>query len=279
MNTIAALVVALCAQQGPVKKEKPSAQAPPAKTAPLQATQKPEEFETHRTKTGITLPRGTFEGDVVLSFLSWDDYRDDDYDLDVRVLRFEATYGITEWVTAEVELPFVWVDPSPGSSESGVGDLVLEGKMSFNTERHSPAGFIAMDLAGGMRIQLPTGDEDDGTGEEDPALTLFGAASRRFLPWLVGHAELYLTLQSEERPEHGVNVAADFHPWMPELSLVGAINLRFEGTERTEFTFIPGAEWRFAQPLKGMSVGIGLPLGLTSDSPDWGFILDFSLRL
>jgi hypothetical protein len=257
----------------------PPQQQQPKKAAPAAPTHEPEEFEVLRTKTGITLPERTFEGDAVVTIVGWDDFEDNDVDFDYRIFKLEAAYGITDWVTAEIELPYVSVDVDPGDRESGIGDVVLEGKMSFNANRKSPAGFVPLDVAGGMRISLPTGDEDDGTGEENAVFTLFAAGSHRFERWFAGHAEVFLSLQDDERPEHGVNVAGDFTPWMPELSLLAGLNYLRIGAEFTEVSLLAGAEYRFPQPLRGMVVGGALLLGVTNDAPDWGLLLNFQLRL
>ncbi len=278
MSTALAILLMCAPQQQQPPRPAQGQPAAPAAQAGM-PTHQPEEFEILRTKTGITLAEKTFEGDFTVAFLSWDDFHDDDFDLDVRAMTFEGTYGITDWITVEMEIPFLWVDPDPGSKESGIGDIMLEGKMSFNKARKSPAGFVPYDIAGGMRIWLPTGDEDEGTGREKAALGLFGAASHRLEPWVAVHGELYFTFASGSRPEHGINLAADFTPWMPELSLLGGLNYRREGMERTELSLILGGEYRWLQPLKGMSAGAGLLLGLTDDSPDWGLFLDFQLRL
>jgi hypothetical protein len=242
-------------------------------------THEHEEIEVLRTKTGITLAEKTFEGEVLLTLLSWDDFQDNNVDLDYRIWKFEAAYGITDWITAEAELPFVWVDPDPGSKESGIGDIQLEGKMSFNKNRKSPAGFLPYDLAGGLRFTLPTGDDDEGTGHEHATFTMFGAGSHRFERWVALHAEAYLTWESGERPVHGIHVAGDFTPWMPELSLLGGLNYIRTGGEFLELSLLAGAEYRWPQPLKGMSAGGALLLGLSSDAPDWGLLLNFQIQL
>ncbi len=236
----------------------------------------PEEFEILRTKTGITLPRQALDADLLFFLFSFDDVDDSGVDLEILGVQAEAAFGITEWLTAEVEIPCKKVDPDPGDSESGIGDIRLEGKFSFNRARHSPAPLVDVDLAAGARVTLPTGDEDEGLGEEHAVFGLFAAASHRFAPEFALHGEVFLDLQSEARPFHGVNAAVDFTPWGPDLSLLAALNVRREGTHDTEAELIPGVELRFAQPR--LALGAGLPLGLTDDSPDWGLLVDAQLR-
>lgn len=251
---------------------------PQAPKAPVEFPHRSEELEFVRTETGFTLPRMTFEADATLSRLSYDDYRGTrNLDLDVMAFTVEGAFGITDWVQAEMKIPFLWIDPDPGSKESGIGDIVLEGKTTFR-KGSSPIGFVPLDLAGGLRIALPTGDEDEGLGREHAAFGFFASASYPFIQWLAGHAEFWTEWQSGERPQHGINVAAEFTPWMKELSLLAALNYSREGTEKAAVAFVPGAEYRFATPKPQMSVGLGLPIGITSRAADFGFIADFQIR-
>ncbi len=253
------------------------AKAAPAQKGPIEFPHRSEEMEFVRTETGFTVPRMMFELDATLAFLDFDDFRDRDFDLEVRSFTVEGAFGITDWVQGEIEVPFLWIDPDPGKKESGISDIVLEGKTTFR-QGVSPIGFVPIDLSGGIRIALPTGDEDEGLGREHAAFGLFAAASHPFIQWLAGHAEIWTEWQSDFRPLHGVNLAAEFTPWMKELSLVGAINYSREGGDSPAVSFVPGAEYRFGTPRPQMSAGVGLPIGITNRAPDFGFIANFQVR-
>jgi hypothetical protein len=248
-----------------------------AQKGPAEPPHRSEEMEYVRTETGFTVPRMAFEGDATLSHLVFDDFRGNNFDLDILTFQLEGAFGITDWIQAEMKVPFLWIEPDPGDDESGIGDIVLEGKTSFR-QGLSPVGFVPIDLAGGLRVALPTGDEDEGLGREDPAFGIFAAASYPFIVWLTGHAEFWTEWQSGERPIHGVNVAAEFTPWMRELSLVGALNYSREGTEKAAVSLVPGVEYRLPTPRPQMSIGGGIPIGLTSRAADIGFIADFQIR-
>ncbi len=267
MTSALALFLALAQGARPAKPAQPAAEFP----------HRSEEMEFVGTETGFTLPAMTVEGDVTLSWVTFDNYRKRSFDLEVMSLTLEAAYGITDWVQAELEIPFLWVDPDPGRSENGLSDIVLEGKASLR-KGSSPIGFVPVDLSAGARIILPTGDEDEGLGREKAALGLFGAASYPFLPWLAGHAEVWTEWQRGFRPLHGLDVAAEFTPWMKELSLLGAFNVQQEGGDSPAISLVPGAEYRFSTPRPRMSVGLGLPIGLTSRAPDYGFQANFQIR-
>jgi hypothetical protein len=234
-------------------------------------------MEYVRTETGFVVPAMKFEADATLSQLAFDDFRDRNFDVDIRSLTFEAAFGIADWAQAELKVPYLWVDPDPGSKESGIGDLVIEGKATLR-EGVSPIGVVPIDLAAGFRLTLPTGDEDEGLGRENESFGLFAAASYPFLQWLAGHGEIWTEWQQDFKPIHGMNVAAEFTPWMRELSLTGALNFVREGGDSVAASLVPGAEYRFATPHPQMSVGLGIPIGLTSRAADIGFIANFQIR-
>ena len=266
---ILSLVLALAQAQG---------QAQGGQKAPIEFPQRSEEMEYVRTETGFVVPAMKFEADATLSHLAFDNFRDRDFDVEIRTLMLEAAFGIADWAQAEVKLPYLWIDPDPGSKESGIGDIVLEGKASLREGGASPIGVVPIDLAAGFRITLPTGDEDEGLGRENETFGLFAAASYPFLAWLSAHGEVWTEWQDDFRPIHGLNAAAEFTPWMRELSLVGALNFVREGGEPVAASLVPGAEYRFGKEGPQMSVGLGIPIGLTSRAADIGVLANFQIR-
>ena len=236
-----------------------------------------EELEYIRTETGFTLPRMTFEADATLTILSYEDYGGTEgLDLDFIGFSVEAAFGIVDGLQVEVELPFLWIDPSPGSQEQGIGDAVIEAKSSFR-KGVSQIGFAPFDVAGGFRVTLPSGDEDEGLGREHASFGLFASASYPLLAWLAAHGEFWTEWQEDARPLHGVNTAVEMYPWSKELSLLAAINYSREGTEKSAVSLVPGAEFRFGDK-RPMSIGAGVPLGITDRAADIGLIANFQLR-
>ncbi|HEX7897001.1 MAG TPA: transporter [Planctomycetota bacterium] len=246
---------------------------------PVVPKHRPEEFEYMLQKTGYVLPLNVLEGDLTLSHFEFDEFRRvggrPDVDFDAFVA--ELAYGVTEWLTVEAELPFVRVDFDPGDSESGIGDIALEAKASLKRGGTNPIGFVSdVDLAAGVRVTLPTGDEDEGLGEEHATLAPFVAASYWVDSWVAVHARLLLEWQSERRPVHRFNATAEFIPWAPELSLMGGLQIEREGSDPSAISLIPGVEYRFPQiPL---TPGASIPIGLTSRAPDVGFLLNVQYR-
>lgn len=125
----------------------------------------------------------------------------EEFDLESHVLSLYATYGITDrWdVNVLVPIMFTSLDVSaravlsdttgrrvhqfPGGTNvqtstvdddaTGVGDLLLRTKYHFL----STNGF---NLAGGLSLRLPTGDEDDFQGLDDVVLTPYLALSQEW---------------------------------------------------------------------------------------------------
>jgi hypothetical protein len=251
-------------------------QAKPAGGAPAH---RPEEIEYMLQKTGYVLPAMVFEADVTFTHFEFDEFRRIPGKPDFEIDQFtaELAYGVTDWLTIEAELPFLSVDVDPGDGESGLGDIALEGKVTFKRGPTNPIGFLQdIDLAAGLRLTLPTGDEDEGLGEEHATLAPFVSGSYWFDTWVAFHARLMLEWQHERRPVHRVNATAEFVPWARELSLMAGLQIEREGDDPSAILFIPGVEYRFPQiPL---TPGASIPIGLTSRAPDIGFILNVQYR-
>jgi len=251
---LAALVLAMSPQAAP----------PPADS------RRPEELEVVRTKTAYTLKADELQVDGVLSFIAFDD-KGNRPEFDLTSFTAEATYGITDWLTGEIEIPLLHLDPDPGDTESGIGDIALELKAAFSRN------LVPIDLAAGIRTTLTTGDEDRGLGGDNSIFMPFAAVSYPFLPWMTGHGEVYAIVEEDRRPFHGLNLAADAVPWGPDLSLLLAFNVRRQGSDAAAWSIVPGAEYRW--PEKSMAFALGLPIGLNSRAEDFGVIADFQIRL
>ena len=251
----------------------------PQEAKPVAPRHRPEEFEYMLQKTGYVLPLHVLEGDVTLSHFEFDEFRrvGGRPDVEFDALTAELAFGATDWLTVEGEVPLLRVDVDPGDSESGIGDIALEAKASLKQGPMNPIGFVPdIDLAGGFRVTLPTGDEDEGLGEEHATLAPFVSASYWIESWVAVHARLLLEWQSERRPVHRFNATAEFIPWMPELSLMGGILVEREGSDPSAVSLIPGVEYRFPQiPL---TPGASIPIGVTSRAPDIGFLLNVQYR-
>jgi hypothetical protein len=135
-----------------------------------------------------------FENDVA-------DLTFEEFDLESHVLSLYGTYGITDRWDVNVLLPIVFtsldvraravlsdttgrqVHLFPGGTNmqtrsvdddaTGVGDLLLRTKYHFLSSN-------GLNLASGLGLRLPTGDEDDFQGLDDFVVTPFLAASQEY---------------------------------------------------------------------------------------------------
>lgn len=234
-----------------------------------------EEYEYMFQETGYTLPEGRFQGDLTLGRFEFDEFRDGP-DADFDIFLAELAFGVFDWLLVEGELPFERVDFDPGDSESGIGDIGLKAKASLRGAAGNPIGFIPdWDIAAGVRVTLPTGDEDEGLGEEEPTLRPFVSGTYWFERWVGIHAQIGTELQEDRRPLHLIGATGEFIPWGSELSLMGGLQIQREGSEDTAVLIIPGAEYRF--PGAPFALGASLPIGANDDAPDWGFFINGQL--
>ncbi len=250
-----------------------TAQDKPPEAGP-QPPHRSETIDCVRTRTGYLVGTMRFEGDAIYSHSEFDNFRRSGFDLSANSLSFAMAFGITDWLMAKAIVPFRFHDYDPGGQENGIGDITLDGKLSVK-KGASPIGFVPLDLAFGMAVTLPTGDEDEGLGEEEATVQPYVAASHWFLSWIGLHGSAYFEFQSGEKPYHGMAAAAELVPWARELSLLASLEARQRGTDSPAFAFIPGAEYRFSEMI---SAGIGFPLGLSSRAEDWGIILNAQIR-
>jgi hypothetical protein len=77
----------------------------------------------------------------------------------VSEIELEGEYGIHHDFSIEVAVPYVFLDPDVGSSESGIGNMEVAFK--FANLAFAERGLL---LGYGLEFGLPTGDSDKGTG-------------------------------------------------------------------------------------------------------------------
>lgn len=215
-----------------------------------------EEIEQIRVKTAYVLDPGEVEVDLVGSFLRFEE--GDETEL---ILEVEA--GVTDWLLAEIEIPYLFLNPEEGRGERGVGDVELELKAKI------PGEWNGLELAIGIEASFLTGDEDEGLGAPDTRIGAFAALSRRFELFLL-HLELGAEAAEEVRAEYEVAAAVDVRPWGRVFSFLLAVNGEIERGEGPGWTLVPGFDVRFDE-IQG---GVGIPLGLSEEAEDWGVLVD-----
>jgi hypothetical protein len=242
--------------------------------APAPLIEPPHRSETIdevRCRTGYTVHAMGFQADAVYTHAQLKDALGGDVDLSGDTLSLSVAFGITDWLQAKALVPIVRHDYDPGGVETGIGDITLDAKMSFQ-KGASPLGFVpSVDFCFGLAVGLPTGDDKKGLGVGDPTLQPYVAASYWFLPWIGLHGSAYMEFMEGEKPYHGFNAIAEFIPFSSNISLLAGFEFRQEGFDSGALAFLPGAEYRITPMI---SAGLGIPIGLSVKAEDWGLILN-----
>jgi hypothetical protein len=215
-----------------------------------------EEIEQIRVKTAYTLDQGEVEVDLVGSFLRFEEG-------DVSRLLVEVEAGLTDWLLAEIEVPYLFVNPERGRGERGIGDIELELKGRI------PGDWNGIELGLGVEVSLLTGDADEGLGGRETELGVFAAGSRRFQFFSL-HLQVGAEVAEESRAEYGIAAAVDVRPWGRPFSLLLGVNGEIERGEGPAWTLVPGFEIR----LDEIQAGAGFPFGLSEEAENWGVIID-----
>lgn len=173
-------------------------------------------------------------------------------------LSAEVSIGVTDRMQIVAEVPFEFVNPDDDTKSDGLGDISMG--FQYNLVQ-------GPDFSFGVRsgFVIPSGDEDKGLGGGqfvwEP--NLLGALR-------VGQSEIYAGVGSEIHtgnddgdPDAFTYTIAGAYPWR---QLIGSVELA--GTvsgESHEIYLAPSLWWDVADFLQA---GIGVPIGLTSDSVD-----------
>ena len=176
-------------------------------------------------------------------------------------------------------IPYTFAD-ADGRSEEGIGDISLNYRFQALMESATQPAFAPR-----FSLILPTGDADKGLGKDTVGyqvnLPLSKIVGDR---WTVhGNAGATILPDVHRRDLVGYNLGA---------SVIYAINSRFNfmlesvanfdeevddfgRTDRTTSVLIsPGFRYAFNHPNQAQTVlGVAVPIGLTSDAPDYGVFL------
>ncbi len=138
----------------------------------------------------------------------------------------------------------------------------------------------------GAEISLPTGDEERGTGRGELAGEVFLAYSRSFSDVDL-HLNLGVELEEEREPggedelEAELEYGVAFEWELAGETAVMAALVGESGDDGSELSLIPGVEWEWEWERSELVFGLGVPIGLTGESDDWGVIgvLEIELML
>ena len=198
------------------------------------------------------------------------------------------TTGIGEIMDAAVEVPYLWLHPSPvtGSDENGISDVIIRFKHRF-FEREKKDGEhdkVEQSLAYQVAFIQPTGDEEKGLGS---GTSRWGARLISSSEWETIEINANLGYESSGRAlrrgnftfEHAVlvSVAAEYErvkPWEPvvELSVV-----RVKGSDGYS-RIVTALVGLIYEPSEDFYVDAGVRVGLNSHSEDYALLAGFGYK-
>jgi len=223
-----------------------------------------EELEQLRTNTGYVIEQGELEMDVVLSYFDYEDARH-------RGVEVELEYGLSDRLMLEVEVPYGERRFDDTVSDiDGYGNVEVGAKWLL-TDRDTFAA--ALNVA----VVLPSGSDREGIAEDSWGLELSAPVSFQFPDQDMSlHIEPGVEwLDHEGVEEQFVRAAVEYRAPDSSLTLQLGANVEREESE-VEAYLIPSLELAAADfPLQ---VGIGIPVGITSESADWGVLVDLEVE-
>src|SRR5689334_20754024 len=115
-------------------------------SAPQADAYRPDKLEEVRIKTAYTLQQNEAEVTAVLDWLRFDEGRES-------AIIGKMSFGITDWLTAELQLPLI--DSANGDDHAGLGNASIELKGGLINDHAAP-----FQAAVGLRAGFVTSDPD-----------------------------------------------------------------------------------------------------------------------
>lgn len=173
------------------------------------------------------------------------------------------SYGSELW-EAGLNLPYLWADADGLSSENGLGDMRLWGKII-------PLRTDIFRFGGGLEISAPTGDEDK-----------FGAGEVGVAPFLTGGVEaglIHIRSSLGYSVYPGISGSDALNYSVAGIVPIGdrvAIRAEFVGThlfdgDLDSVSFVPGVDVRFPAGPVEVWLRPTAAAGITDDAPDYQF--------
>lgn len=203
----------------------------------------------------------------------------------------EIEYGITDRLQIEMETAYVSVREHSfdegGNQYSAFDDLELGVAYGILKE----TGLIPA-ITLGVQLRLPTGSRGDEIGEDRVGYGTSLAVSKDFGHW-VGYACFGYEYTANSKikfadhkfgpkldtsgVEYGLGAALKLtDEWHIHLECLGQSEQQLELDKRSwqsEIVLVPGVRYGVENKKLGRwQVGVGFPIGLTNNSPDWGVI-------
>lgn len=166
-------------------------------------------------------------------------------------------YGITDRLQIEAAFPLTWRE-GDGDTNTGPGDLSFGALFALMPEESPLVVSVSVEVA------APTGDEEEelgeGEAEFEPAMLLAWRLDR-----FVIHGNAGLALGGGET---SVEMGGAMEAIVGDFSVIAELAASI-GEEEDEAFVTPGVVWH---PSPDLEFGIGAPIGLTEDAPDWGIV-------
>ncbi|MFC1521851.1 transporter [Elusimicrobiota bacterium] len=210
-----------------------------------------------------TCPNDVGEYDIRLGVESW---RNDSKDTDTRIApRAQFFFGIIERVSGDINVPYLFREEKT-EAENGIGDIGFG--LKWLLARHTQD---APALVLGAEVDIATGDEKKELGEGKTEYGVYVASLKQFGSIVVQGNAAYSTVFAGEDIrviEHALSAAFPLgRQWHFFTEYFGSWN--WEDHE-SRLYLSPGIR---RSVTKEIFFSVGLPVGMTTKSDDYGIIL------
>ncbi len=190
---------------------------------------------------------------------------------DLLDIRGYAQYGVMPDITLSLTVPWRKVDIDGSGSESELVDIRIGGQYNLRQMIDPKIAMVAAQVV----IALPIADDkkglDKGEFQLEPSIVAYKSFGEMGGGVLAGYAQVGFNLSSGAH--HLILAAAPTYTVYNDWTLVSEFYLACgritKAGSASDLEWIPGVIYR---GLKGFELGLGIPVGVTSDAPDWGII-------
>jgi hypothetical protein len=223
-----------------------------------------EELEQLRINTAYIIEKGELEMDVVPSYFDHEGAQH-------RSVEAELEYAVSERLMFEVEVPYHWRSFDDADRDiDGTGNVEVGAKWLLTQGGSFAAAF-------NVGVELPAGSERREIANDTWGVELSVPLSFRFLASQMSlHIEPGVEWEEHEGfEEQTLNIALEHRPGDSILTLqLGSNITREEGD--VEAYIAPAFE--LAAVGSPFQFGMALPVGITSESANWGVLIDLEVE-
>lgn len=223
-----------------------------------------EELEQLRINTGYIIEAGEFEVNIVPSYFAYQDQRHQDVEA-------ELEYAISDRLMVEIEVPYRWLSFDGDDQDiDGTRNVELGAKWLLAEGDDFSASV-------GVGVALPAGNDRPDIASDAWGVDVSVPLTYRFSERSMSlHIEVGAEWEEEEGfDEQLLNLAVERRPEGSNVTLqLGSNFIREDGD--LEAYLIPAFE--IAATTIPFQFGMGAAAGLTSDSADWGLLVDFEVE-